>query len=214
MIYAYDMIVNFCDSGRVLEFYEWKDNDKIDHIKKIPLFRIGTKDLVNLFNNKVNFDKEFLDIIYKKTLLYKNKEIIDYACLFSDGSKVLAIEFTRDGEALYKSRLLLDEEDDICEEVDRLDITDIKVNIVESILFNNFLTREEVFIQKFLLVEFDNLYSRNEVDKFNYFYEEVFSRDKLSFNDKYNKIKDDIMNNFNYKYNLLYNLVRISYSNK
>ena len=214
MMYVYDIVVNFLDSSRVFEFYEWGVNDKIDHIKKIPLFRVGTDDLVNLFFKELVFEQDFLDNIYKKTLLYKNKDVIDYACLFSDGSRVIAVEFDKKGLVLCTSMLLLDEEDDINEDVLNLDVVNIKYKINDKTLVSNFLTREELFIQRFLLVEFDNLYKRDEVDKFNYFYEEVFLSDSLSFLDRYNKIKEDIINNYNNKYNELYNLVRISYSNK
>ena len=38
MIYVYDLLLNFQDVDRLVEFFEWSDDDLLEHIKKIPLF--------------------------------------------------------------------------------------------------------------------------------------------------------------------------------
>ena len=40
MIYIYDLLLNFIDGDRLIEFYEWDSKDGLEHIKKIPLFKI------------------------------------------------------------------------------------------------------------------------------------------------------------------------------
>ena len=41
MNYYYDIVLNL--NEELYEFYEWEENDSIDFIKKIPLFRVSTK---------------------------------------------------------------------------------------------------------------------------------------------------------------------------
>ena len=68
--------------------------------------------LDSFINDTVIIDKEFLTTIYQKTEVFNPDRIgvIDYACLFTDGYKVLGIEFNKEGKSLFKSFLLLDEE--------------------------------------------------------------------------------------------------------
>ena len=36
MTYIYDLLLNFTDDERILEFFEWNEKDEIINIKKIP----------------------------------------------------------------------------------------------------------------------------------------------------------------------------------
>ena len=36
MNYIYDILLNFNDSENYFEFYEWKEDDIFEHIKKYP----------------------------------------------------------------------------------------------------------------------------------------------------------------------------------
>ena len=48
MNYIYDIILNFQE--RIYDFYEWNKTDVITHIRKIPVFKISSKDLYNIGN--------------------------------------------------------------------------------------------------------------------------------------------------------------------
>ena len=60
MTYIYDILLNFTDDERLLEFFEWEKEDTIEHIKKIPLIRVSTKQLETLINNQIIIEKNFL----------------------------------------------------------------------------------------------------------------------------------------------------------
>lgn len=75
MTYIYDVLLNFSDTERIVEFFEWNNNDSIDHIKRIPLIRISSKSLNDLINNNIVVEKEFLDKIKDLTLMYKKTKI-------------------------------------------------------------------------------------------------------------------------------------------
>ena len=109
MVNVYDILINLIDSERVYEFFEWSIKDNIEHIKKIPLVKVTTNFLDTCINNCVIIENEFLDKIYQKTEVYNNDKIgvIEYACLFTDGYKVIAIEFNNEGKSLYKSYLYI-----------------------------------------------------------------------------------------------------------
>lgn len=212
MTYIYDILLNFTDDKRILEFYEWSNNDYIDHIKKIPLYRVSSKKIENIINNDIIVDNNFLESIKNKTLIYKNKNYIKYACLLSDCNKVVAVEFNDEGKSVYKSFLMLDEEEEVIDEVSDLEPYDLILKEINKNSINYFLTRQELYKQNYLKVEIDSLYKSKNFDKLNFLYEEIFDFDNLNINDRYKKFIDDITNNYNNKYNKLYNVVRLSYS--
>ena len=51
MNYIYDVVLNFQDD--LIEFYEWSSEDTIDHIKRIPIFRISSQNLNDLINKNI-----------------------------------------------------------------------------------------------------------------------------------------------------------------
>lgn len=214
MTYIYDVLLNFSDTERIVEFFEWNNNDSIDHIKRIPLIRISSNAFNELINNNIVVEKEFLDKIQDSTWMYKKTKNLEYAILITDLNKVIAFEFNKEGKIIAKSGLLLDEEEEIIEE--SYDLKEEKLNYkIESKINNNiFLTREEQKKQKYLLLELDNIVKENNKNKLNFLYHEIFLKDKLTFEEKYLKLKEDIEKNYTSKYNNLYEIVRLTYIKK
>lgn len=214
MTYIYDVLLNFSDTERIVEFFEWNNNDSIDHIKRIPLIRISSNTFNELINNNIVVEKEFLDKIQDSTWMYKKTKNLEYAVLITDLNKVIAFEFNKEGKIIAKSGLLLDEEEEIIEE--SYDLKEEKLNYkIESKINNNiFLTREEQKKQKYLLLELDNIVKENNKNKLNFLYHEIFLKDKLTFEEKYLKLKEDIEKNYTSKYNNLYEIVRLTYIKK
>lgn len=214
MTYIYDVLLNFSDTERIVEFFEWNNNDSIDHIKRIPLIRISSNAFNELINNNIVVEKEFLDKIQDSTWMYKKTKNLEYAVLITDLNKVIAFEFNKEGKIIAKSGLLLDEEEEIIEE--SYDLKEEKLNYkIESKINNNiFLTREEQKKQKYLLLELDNIVKENNKNKLNFLYHEIFLKDKLTFEEKYLKLKEDIEKNYTTKYNNLYEIVRLTYIKK
>ena len=93
MTYTYDVLLNFTDDNRIIEFFEWENEDILDHVKKIPLVRVSSKQLEELSNYNVIIDKTFLEKIRNITISYKKTKNLEYATLISDLNKVIALEF-------------------------------------------------------------------------------------------------------------------------
>lgn len=214
MNYIYDILLNFCDCDRLIEFYEWGDSDVFEHIKKMPIFRVKSSVIVDFCWKKIIIDKEFLEQIKGECISYKNKKDIKYGCLVCDLNRVIAIEFNSKGELISKSGLLLDEEEDTINECCDIKEVDLKYKALEENSSDYFLTREELFKKNYLLKELNYIKKVSDYDKLNYLYEEIFSSDKLSFSERVLKLEEDITNNYSDKYNKLYDVVRLTYKAK
>ena len=58
MNYIYDVYLNLNEI--LYDFFDWNKNDKIIHIKKIPVFKIEEEILIKLITNTVKVNNEFL----------------------------------------------------------------------------------------------------------------------------------------------------------
>lgn len=209
--YIYDILLNFTDDKDNLEFFEWNDTDNFDHIKRIPIFKISSSKMKDLINSKIKLKTSYLKLIKNQTTTYKNIKNIKYSSLFCDSDKVIALEFNSKGETIYRSNLLLEEEEDILDEIISLKEEPITYKVLETYKKNNFLTRKENIKQKYLLNELKNLAKNKDYLKFNFLYEETFSKDNLTYKKRYLKFINEIENNYTTKFNNLYEIVRLTY---
>lgn len=213
MTYIYDILLNFTDEERIIEFFEWDENDCLEHIKKMPIIRINTKKLDEIINNSITVEKEFLNRIKGLTILYKKTKNLQYSVLLTDLNKVIGLEFNSKGQVIAKTSLLIDEEDEIIEECFDIKEENINYKINKKININT-LTRNEIKKQNYLLKEIESTYKENNIDKLVYLYEEIYNKDNLSIKDKYIRIKEDLINNYNIKHNKLYEIVKLSNTKK
>lgn len=192
MIYIYDILLNLRQMDEGLEFYEWKEDDLIEHIKKVPLFKVSKSLIEDLFTNKLQLDITILPKIRNKAICYFNGETkqIPYLVLLSDGRKCFAIELDNKGNTLYKSSLLLDEEEEVLEMTKEL--VEMPIGYKKTKIKNNKdqLTRFEKDNQKFLLRELEKI--KDNKEEINYLYEEYFDNNLTSIEDKFNTLKDNI----------------------
>ncbi len=192
MIYIYDILLNLRQMDEGLEFYEWKEDDSIEHIKKVPLFKVSKTLIEDLFTNKLQLDITILPKIRNKAICYFNGETkqIPYLVLLSDGRKCFAIELDNKGNTLYKSSLLLDEEEEVIEMTEEL--VEMPIGYKKTKIKNNKeqLTRFEKDNQKFLLRELEKI--KDNKEEINYLYEEYFDNNLTSIEDKFNTLKDNI----------------------
>jgi len=207
MKYIYDIILNF--NERLYEFYEWKDNDNIEYIKKIPIFKVSNNVLMDLKNNKVVMDIEFIKNMYNKCEIYTNTGIstIEYASLFCSDDSIIAIEFNEKGVSIFRSDLLIDEALDILDYVKKLKISNIEYNIVSK---NKklLMTRKEVGMLKFIKKELNIIYKNDNIDKLKYIYYECFNK----IEDNINKIILDLEKYISNSPNKLFDLLMLSCS--
>lgn len=192
MIYIYDILLNLRQMDEGLEFYEWKEDDLIEHIKKVPLFKVSKTLIEDLFTNKLQLDITILPKIRNKAICYFNGETkqIPYLVLLSDGRKCFAIELDNKGNTLYKSSLLLDEEEEVLEMTEEL--VELPIGYKKTKIKNNKdqLTRFEKDNQKFLLRELEKI--KDNKEEINYLYEEYFDNNLTSIDDKFNTLKENV----------------------
>lgn len=136
MNYIYDIVLNF--NNDYYDFFEWKKNDKIINVKKIPVFKISDDDMYSFKYNDVIVDKDFLSKICDLTTFYSKKYCnYKYMCLLSNSNESIGVLFDSDGNLLKRSSMILDEEEEVNEEVCSNDILNIKYlkNIYKDISF-------------------------------------------------------------------------------
>jgi len=213
MSYYYDIILNWSEE-RAFEFYEWNDTDYLELIKKIPLFKIKHKTLIDLIENNIKIDFEILEMIKDKTLI-SGKNIlnkINYAALFTDNKNVIAIEFNDEGISTNKSKLLIEDEINVIESIYNLKETIINYEILNYIE-NNFDLRQEIDAKRLITLEINNLYQNKEIAKLKYLYYE-YKKEKIDdIEIIYHNILNDIEKNFNQDILKLYYIIKLSYHN-
>lgn len=216
MLNVYDIVLNLLDGNRIYEPFEWSNKDNIEHIKKIPMVRISSNFLSDIIFNNVTVNKEFLQSIYRKAEVYSDKgtNVIDYACLFTDTYKIVGVEFDKSGRALFKSYLLLDEEEEILELSNEIKLSKIEYKVSKKSGECLFLTRNEEFKRNYLLKEIKFAYKKGLFEKINYLYEEIFPSDKKTVEVRYKILIDSIKNNYSKEHNEIFKILNLSNSKR
>ena len=212
MIYTYDILLNWTKGERLKEFYEWNLEDDLEHIKKMPIIRISESFLKDLLTSKIKIDKSFLSKIKYKTESYFHNEIdvIDYAVIVTTLRKALALELDNEGNVMYKSNLLIDEEEEVLEIGEELVVMDIPYKVISKNNKVSYLTRKEEEEKKFLTKEIKKIKKNKEESKLNYLFKEFFIDNVDTFNDKLNVLEKEISKDYNSFHHKLYNLLKLS----
>lgn len=177
------------------EFFEWEYKDMVEHIKQIPAIKVNDKVFNDFIYNEVVADSEFLDLIRNKTATYKEK--IEYACLIVNDERCFAVEFNKTGNIIFRSSLLIDEEEDVVSCCNRLSDSIINYKVVKTNNnINRILTRKEERDANLIKREIISAYEYKEYEKLNYLYNEAYKEDSLDIDKKYKRLIEDIENNF------------------
>lgn len=212
MNYIYDILINF--QPNLYDIYDWNIDDVIIHIRKMPLFRIKKEAMLDILGNKIRIEEEFLSKLYNRTEVFTNKKIglIDYACIVSDGNEALALQFNRKGNTINKSRLLIDE----CEEVIEYCMSVIENNFKYSLIQPDkllfFKTRKEEKIYKYITQELSNILKNEENAKLEYLYFECFGKKEKSKDKIFTNIKNELEKNWDNCYSKIYDFFKITTS--
>ncbi|MBR3210238.1 MAG: hypothetical protein IKF82_08275 [Bacilli bacterium] len=188
MNYTYDIYINFQNS--FFDFYEWNKNDKIIYIKKIPIFKVSSKTLHNLKNNKIIVDESFIKKIENKTKIVKDKQL-KYCAIISDEKDIVGINFTKNGINRQKSSIRIEDQEKIINTTKKQKINTIKY---KTIIKNKitFQTRLEKTNENILLKKINNIYKNNKNQIINYIYLECFGKKEKDINKATKKIKKEI----------------------
>lgn len=172
MIYVYDIVVNFTDNF-YYDFYEWDNKDNLINIKKIPLFRVSTNTIYDFINYKIKVNRELLSLIENKTIMFKkNRDKYIYSAVFSDTEKSIVLSFDNKGNVLYKSSMLLDEEEDTNTIV--VNQKEVIIKYKRYSINNKKILRSDINNRNIIVKELKRIYENKEYDKLKYIYYELF----------------------------------------
>lgn len=208
MNYYYEINLNFDEKAYL--FYEVSIKDKIEYIKKIPLIKVKTDVLKNIYLYDFKIDDNTYEFIKGKTFCKNNPNLKD-ACIFCDTKNAIAIEFSNDKNSISRSSLSLEDENNICEIAYSLKCKDVSIEKTHKLgLDIDF--RQERNIKKLILLEIDNLYNSKNTNKLKYLYYEWFSKKS----DNIDKIKKEMVNDINDRLKdihlEIYNIIKLSYN--
>ena len=159
MDYIYDIVLNFRE--KYYDFYEWHKNDKLINIKKVPIYKISTKDYLNIKNNEVT--------IYKDSLPKQNKIF-----LITSGIEVMGILIDDNGKVLKKSSLIFEESDDILSDQDEIKTIGIKYHI-DSLNKIKYISRVNEEKMKYLTNYFNHLDKIKDEYFLKYLYYDIYN---------------------------------------
>ncbi len=200
----------------VYDFYEWQPNDTIENIKRIKLIHVERETFDHLLCYDGTIDCEFLLKIYRTCEVYTSKKvkIMDYCCLFSDGERALAIEFNQEGKPIYKSKLLIDEEEEIAVLASNLEFYTLDYQIKDKVLENRFFTRNEILIRKYLMKEVEDSYRKKNYGKLCFLYEEYFDKQSTSYKQMEKDLLDSMQTTIDQKHIGMYQLLKLTNKKK
>lgn len=212
MDYFYDILINMNEDD-IYNFYEWENYDIIEYIKKIPLFRVSTKTLIDFYSNYVQINEEFLINLLDKTVTKNSKlnKTIKYGCLLCDTKNVLVVEFNDCGEVISRSSLLLEDEANILEVIYNYKETNIRyVNLGNRNISQKL--RQEKLIKKVIKLEFNTLIDDNNQAKLKYLYNEWFGYNEENLVKIRKNIKEELDADLTQKTKKIYDLIMLSYN--
>lgn len=170
--YVYDIMLNFHE--KYYDFYDWNPEDKITHVREIPIFRVDSKTMINMLNN---------DFIINDSFLKKIENVAQYfiktgtkkatAFIITNSGMVLAIE--KHGSKFFKSSLQLDELDEVLELENDLPKTAIPFEIVRTNKIE-LLTRNQGKKPYLVKEKIKQFIKENNVEKLKYIYFEIFDK--------------------------------------
>jgi len=210
MKYIYDILLNL-SKDNLFEFYEWKTNDYIMHIKKIPIIRVDDKTLFDVVNKNIKIKEEFLLRFENLFETYTKENYKKYKALvlFSNCKKTIAVNFNSKKISSEKSSLLIDEEIEANEFAKEISLTKLKYEVL-NMNDKSLLTREEKEKNKFLIVEIEKMKRKKEFEKLKYFYFE-FANEKLENIDLiYEKFKKNLQTKWSINHENLYKVIKLS----
>ena len=111
MPYYYDLLVNLDDE--LWEYYEWEKNDNLLLFKKVPFVRVNELIMKDFLEYQVSLDKEWITPYINKAILKNNKKMT--GVLFASLKEAIFFEFDETGKVLGKSKVLIEDWNNIYE---------------------------------------------------------------------------------------------------
>ena len=198
MNFIYDILLNF--NKNFYEFYDWNREDHIDHIKKIPVFKIPSSDMEMIRMQNIQVSNEFLEKIENRTEVFHNKSSrsLKYNCIVCDERVACAVCFDGTGKMEAKSGLLLDEEQEVIDFVITMDLVKLPLECTSKIICNPFITRKENSVQNYVQKKIKHLKQSTDKDLLQYLYLECFGISEKNTEEMLTKIRLAVSENKNH----------------
>lgn len=202
MNYIYDIILNF--NEEFYDFYEWKNNDNVINVRKIPVLKVDENTYVSLRNNKVQVSMETIDSLKKNFSLYNEKIEGNIICLVTNGMSAFGVMFNNNGYLIKRSSMLFDEEEEVIDESEN--IKEVKIEFIKnekqkSDNISRIVKEKQKFIKDYISSLDDELTLK-------YIYYDYFEKEENK-----NNIKEILLSEINSKWNSklskLYDLTKL-----
>ena len=202
MNYIYDIILNF--NEEFYDFYEWKNNDNVINVRKIPVLKVDENTYVSLRNNRVQVSMETIDSLKKNFSLYNEKIEGNIICLITNGMSAFGVMFNNNGYLIKRSSMLFDEEEEVIDESEN--IKEVKIDFIknEKQKSNN-ISRIVKEKQKFIK---DYISSLDDELTLKYIYYDYFEKEENKNNIK-EILLSEINSEWNSKLSKLYDLTKL-----
>lgn len=202
MNYIYDIILNF--NEEFYDFYEWKNNDNVINVRKIPVLKVDENTYISLKNNKVQVSMETIDSLKKNFSLYNEKIEGNIICLITNGMSAFGVMFNNNGYLIKRSSMLFDEEEEVIDESEN--IKEVKIDFIknEKQKSNN-ISRIVKEKQKFIK---DYISSLDDELTLKYIYYDYFEKEENKNNIK-EILLSEINSEWNSKLSKLYDLTKL-----
>ncbi len=191
MNYAYNIRVNLKD--KLLSFYEWEKTDKITYLNKVNVYYVNDNIYDDILNMRIKVDNDFL------------KYLKDGICIFNNDIDMVCVKFNKDGIIKQISKLDLEEEFELFNELSLKKKYDLKYKKINNTNNYSYSTREEEKIINTLLDYINS--KKDDKELIDYLYFEWFKNNKC--NNKYKKLINSIKQNYSLNHEELYKVIKI-----
>lgn len=201
MNYIYDIYLNF--NKNLYDFFDWNKNDKLMHIKMIPIFKTTEENIKNIISCDIKLEEKYLNYVHNKATIWNKSDKYKNYALFCDDNNIIAVEFNDCGKSIGKSYLLINEELEILETIHKLKHKNIEFKILNKTK-NILKTRKQIKEECFIKEELKNIDNK----KLDYIYFECFGKHEKNKKIIINKLLNLSKNSKTYKN--LYNILKLT----
>ncbi|MDD3340605.1 MAG: hypothetical protein PHN72_00165 [Bacilli bacterium] len=210
MNYIYDILLDL--KPILYDFYEWDPIDEITHIRRIPIIKVSRECLQHLKENKIRVDSSFINEYRYKAEVFQRKTVktLECAVIFTDGHEAFGASFYKN-EMNLKSRLLLDEEDDVLEISKPLEEKKFDYEILEKNVGNPFRTKKEEEKERYIMKEMKHVKNK---EKLEYIYFECFNEKPEEKDNIIRKICSELETKFDSVSDTIYHVLKLTSAKK
>lgn len=207
MHYYYDVLINIDEE--TWEFYEWDKEDQIIPIKKVPLIRISEKIFLDILNYHGQITPTFLEPYIEKTICKKYSKNMNLL-LISTTNHSLIIEFSIDGNILSRSKLLIEDENDINEQAKTLKEQKIPYQKEKKIETRKDF-RQALQEKNLIKIELKTILKDQNISKCKYLYYEWFGQISDNLEKMITTCYQELKKPYTLKIHEVASLIRLSY---